>query len=64
MRLALTVTIKDAGGRSVTKDLWVPISRRDLHIAAFPEAGELVPGVVNRVYVVAAAPGGEPVSLR
>jgi len=36
----------------------LPVARDELEISAVPEAGALVPGVENLVYVLAAHPDG------
>ena len=57
-QLQLTAEVTDRGGRVVRKVSWVPVADRHLVLAAFPEGGELVPGVENRVFILTTYPDG------
>jgi len=59
-RMRLEVALVDPAGRRAEKKLLVPVSRTAVVIHAVAEAGELVPGVENIVYVVARRPDGSP----
>jgi hypothetical protein len=57
-RVQLHATVTEPGGhrRQVVRAL--PVSRHGVLLAALPEAGALVPGVTQRVFVIAAHPDG------
>lgn len=56
----LEAELTDPAERSATGEKIVNISREALVVSAVPEAGDLVQGVPNRVYVVVRTPDGQP----
>ena len=58
----VTVECNDGGNvETVVRNL--PIVLRDLHVAFFPEGGDLIAGVPNRVYFQARTPANRPAEL-
>ena len=58
--LDLTAEVSEAGGHQETKVLSLSVAQNELELVAIPEAGVLVPGVENILYVVASYPDGRP----
>jgi type II secretory pathway pseudopilin PulG len=58
--LDLTAEVRDTAGHAEEKTLSLNIAQNELEITAIPEAGSLVPGVENVLYVLAAYPDGRP----
>lgn len=58
--LDLTAEITDGGGHTEQKTLPLPISQNELELTAIPEAGTIIPGVENLVYVLTTYPDGRP----
>jgi uncharacterized protein YfaS (alpha-2-macroglobulin family) len=58
----LAVIIDDGGSRE-TEAKTIPISLGKIDVSFYPEGGDLVPGLENRVYFVARNPQGKPVDL-
>lgn len=58
--LEIRASVTDAGGRTVSELLSLSVAPQALSIDIIPEGGALVPGVENRVYVVARRPDGAP----
>ncbi len=61
-RAHLAVTVTD-GGTVETTTKTVPVALGRLDVELFPEGGDLVAGVAQRVYFRARTPGGEPADL-
>jgi 5-hydroxyisourate hydrolase-like protein (transthyretin family) len=58
--LDLTAEVSDTGQHRETKTLSLSVAQNDLEITAVPEAGALVPGVENILYILTAYPDGRP----
>jgi len=58
--LDLCAEVCDTAGHVETKTLSLSVARSELEVIAIPEAGELVPGVENVLYVLTAYPDGRP----
>ncbi|MFH2010089.1 MAG: MG2 domain-containing protein [bacterium] len=56
----MSAQVSEPGGSRRNKIVRLPVSRHDVLIAALPEAGKLVPGLPQRLYLVAAHPDGTP----
>jgi hypothetical protein len=63
-QMRISVTLNDAAGRSSSGRATIGVGVSPVVIDAVPEAGELVPGVENRVYIVVRAADGTPVQTR
>jgi hypothetical protein len=59
---ALSFAIED-GGVIETASKSIPILVSKVDLRAYPEGGDLVPGVENRVYIEAIAPNGRPADV-
>ncbi len=60
-----TVTIEcNDGGSIETFQRAIPIVTRELDIAFYPEGGDLIAGVPNRVYFQARTPAGKPADIQ
>jgi hypothetical protein len=57
----LVVTLTDPAGRSASGQATIHVSDKPLIITAVPEAGQLIQGLENIVYVIARTPDGKPV---
>ncbi|HYF48104.1 MAG TPA: MG2 domain-containing protein, partial [Planctomycetota bacterium] len=53
-------TLTDAAGRTASGSIMTTLSRHDIVVNAIAEAGELVEGIENRVYIVVRRPNGSP----
>jgi len=60
----LTAEVTDSARQVASKQLSLPVAKSELTLSAFPEAGVLVPGVDNLVYVLTAYPDGQPAKCR
>jgi len=58
--LDLTAEVRDTAGQVETKILSLSVAQHDLDVTAIPEAGTLVPGVENILYILTAYPDGRP----
>ncbi|HZZ82852.1 MAG TPA: alpha-2-macroglobulin family protein [Gemmataceae bacterium] len=59
----LTIECNDAGNvETVVRN--IPIVLRDLHVEFYPEGGDLIVGVPNRVYFQARTPAGKPADIQ
>jgi hypothetical protein len=58
--LDLNVEVRDTGGHQEEKTLSLSVAQNPLEVAVVPEAGALVPGVENSVYVFTSYPDGRP----
>jgi hypothetical protein len=58
--LDLTAEVQDSAGHVEEKSLSLSVAQHELEITALPEAGELVPGVENVLYLLTAYPDGRP----
>lgn len=59
-QLRITATVKDAGGQVESRAIYRVVSSRELRIEVLPESGVLIPGTVNRIYVLVTTPDGRP----
>ena len=59
-RVVVEATIKDSAGHSETRGEPISVNESPLMFTAVPEGGTLVPGLPNRVFVLAAYPDGTP----
>ena len=59
-RVALELRVTDPAGQRETKRLTRRVTEKPLRLHVIPEAGRLVPGVTNRVYVFARYADGRP----
>lgn len=57
------VVVADDGGHSETIAKTIPINLGKVEVTFYPEGGDLVAGLENRVYFVARDPLGEPVHI-
>ena len=62
--LDLTAEVRDAGQHLESKTLSLSVAQNDLEITAIPEAGGLVPGVENILYVLTTYPDGRPAACK
>lgn len=62
--LDLTAEVTDGGGQVEQKMSSLSIAQNELEISAIPEAGTMVPGVENLVYVLTSYPDGRPAVCR
>jgi type II secretory pathway pseudopilin PulG len=58
--LDLNAEVRDTAGHVEQKTLSLSVSQNELEVTAIPEAGALVPGVENILYVLTAYPDGRP----
>ena len=58
--LDLTAEVRDTAGHVETKTLSLSVAQHDLDITAIPEAGALVPGLENILYILTTYPDGRP----
>ncbi|MBM4070510.1 MAG: hypothetical protein FJ271_16375 [Planctomycetes bacterium] len=63
-QLDLHATVIDTAGQKQTRSLPVLVSAQALRIEAIPEAGTLVAGQTNTVYLLVTNPDGRPVKAR
>jgi hypothetical protein len=56
----LEATVRDASGHAETRGEPVTVSQSSLLVTAVPEGGTLIPGLENRVYLLASYPDGSP----
>ena len=59
-RFVLSATVKDSAGQKQTGSAARVATTRPIRVEVLPEAGRLIPGVANRVYVFAAYADGRP----
>jgi hypothetical protein len=59
-RISIQVTVTDAAGEKQTKTVSATVTTRQIQIEVIPEAGALVRGVPNTVYLFASYPDGKP----
>ncbi len=59
-RVVVEATIKDSAGHSETRGEPIFVNESPLMFTAVPEGGMLVPGLANRVFVLASYPDGMP----
>lgn len=62
--LDLTAEVCDSARHTEQKTLSLSVAQNDLELTVLPEAGALVPGVENLVYVLTAYPDGRPAVCR
>jgi uncharacterized protein YfaS (alpha-2-macroglobulin family) len=60
----LEATVKDASGHSETRGEPITVSQSAMLLTAVPEGGTLIPGLENRVFVLASYPDGSPAAAR
>lgn len=58
--VSLEATVADAAGHTQTRSRELTVSSESIRIDLVPEAGRLVPGVENTVWVVTSYPDGRP----
>jgi MG2 domain/Alpha-2-macroglobulin bait region domain/Macroglobulin domain MG3 len=56
----LEATVEDSSGHAETRGEPVTVSQSSLLVTAVPEGGALIPGLENRVYLLASYPDGSP----
>ncbi len=59
-RVLIEATVKDSAGHAETRGQPITVSEAPLLITAVPEAGTLVPGLENQVFVLTSYPDGTP----
>jgi uncharacterized protein YfaS (alpha-2-macroglobulin family) len=59
-RVVVEATIKDSAGHSETRGEPIFVNESPLMFTAVPEGGRLIPGLANRVFVLASYPDGTP----
>ncbi len=62
--LDLKAELRDVGGHAEEATMSLSVARNELEITVIPEAGVLVPGVENLLYVMTAYPDGRPAVCR
>src|SRR6185503_918684 len=62
--LDLTAEIRDTAGHLEEKALSLSVAQNELEVTAIPEAGALIPGVENVLYVLTAYPDGRPAACK
>jgi 5-hydroxyisourate hydrolase-like protein (transthyretin family) len=62
--LDLKAEVRDSAGHLEEKALSLSVARNELELVAIPEAGSLVPGVENLLYVLTSYPDGRPAPCR
>ncbi|MGD9646340.1 MAG: MG2 domain-containing protein [Pirellulales bacterium] len=63
-QVALRLTATDSAGQQYSQSVSRPVTRRPLRIEVVPEAGRLVRGVPNTVYVLTSYADGRPAQTR
>jgi hypothetical protein len=63
-RLDLRATVTDTAGQKHERTTSLLVSKQPLRIAVVPEAGSLVRGLPNTLYVLVTTPDGQPVKAR
>ncbi len=58
--LSLSIHVTAPGGFSAKKKLLLPVSNKEILLSILPQAGRLVPGLVQKLYVLAVTPDGRP----
>lgn len=58
--LNLTAEVRDSAGHAEEKSLSLSVAQHELEVTAIPEAGALVPGLDNLLYVLTTYPDGKP----
>ena len=62
--LDLTAEVRDTAGHTEEKTLSLSVSKYALDVVTIPEAGALVPGVENILYVLTSYPDGRPAACK
>ena len=62
--LDLTAEVRDTAGHVEEKALSLSVAQNELEVTAIPEAGALIPGVENVLYVLTAYPDGRPAACK
>jgi len=62
--LDLMAEVVDSGQHTEQKTLTLSVAQNELELTALPEAGALVPGVENLVYILTSYPDGRPAVCR
>jgi uncharacterized protein YfaS (alpha-2-macroglobulin family) len=62
VRIGVQATVTDSAGQKETRSTTSVVSTEVLRVEVMPEAGTLVPGVANTVYVFVSYPDGQPVA--
>ena len=63
-RVSLAITVRDAAGQEQTKTESCIVAAQPIRIDVVPEAGAVVDGVRNRIYLLASYPDGRPAQVR
>jgi len=64
VRVSLAITVRDTAGRQQTKTESCIVAAQPIQIDVVPEAGGLVDGIPNRIYLLARYPDGRPAQVR
>src|SRR5262249_20860217 len=59
-RLTLTAILEDSAGQSAGKTASRIVTNNDVHVEVIPEAGPIVPGLDNLIYLYVSTPDGQP----
>lgn len=59
-RILLTAKVRDSAGQEQTASRFVVVTTSPIHVEVIPEAGQLVPGIPNRIYVLTTYADGRP----
>lgn len=62
--LDLEAEVRDTAQHAEKTTLSLSVARNELELTAIPEAGALVPGVENRLYIATAYPDGRPAACK
>jgi uncharacterized protein YfaS (alpha-2-macroglobulin family) len=63
-RVSLAITVRDAAGQVQSKTESCIVAAQPIRIDVVPEAGAIVNGVLNRIYLLASYPDGRPAQVR
>lgn len=63
-RIAVDVTVRDSAGQAQSRTVSSVVTAEPIRIEVIPEAGTLVPGVANTVYLFTSYPDGRPAQTR
>ncbi len=62
--ITVEATVRDTAGQSESRRTARPVAAEPIHIEVVPEAGTLVAGVTNRVFILTSYPDGTPARTR
>ena len=63
-RIVLSVSVRDRAGQEQTKSESCTVAAQPIHLEVIPEAGALVKGITNEVYLLATYADGRPAQVR